>query len=74
MPARAVVYAAANTRIGHEGRRFTLQIDQPWAADDPLVKARPDLFSKQPTEIHTSATAAAVETATAAPGEKRRRG
>lgn len=42
-----------------------------WAADDPLVKARPGLFSNEPPTVRR--TAAPVEQATAAPGEKRRR-
>lgn len=69
MPARAIVYANTNTRVGHNGRRFTLTIDQPWDANDPLVKRFPALFSKQPTTVATSAPV--VEQATRAPGEKR---
>jgi len=70
MPARAVVYANVNTRIGFNGRRFTLKVDQPWEASDPLVKAHPSLFTKQPSNVQRS-TAGKVEQATAAPGEKR---
>jgi len=73
MPARAVVYSNTNTRLGFNGRRFTLTVDQPWDASDPLVKARPELFTKQPTVV-ASTVEPKVEQATRAPGEKRTRG
>ena len=43
--------------------------DQPWAADDPFVMARPDLFADLPSKVQR--TVPAVERATAVPGETR---
>lgn len=71
MPARAVVYANCNTRVGSAGGFYTLSVDQPWDANDPLVRQFPALFSKQPTKIATSRPV--VEQATKAPGETRGR-
>lgn len=43
-----------------------------WAADDPFVKARPDLFGAQPERIRRTIPAQPViEQASKAPGEKR---
>jgi len=71
MPAQAIVYANTTTRVGYAGRRFSLYVNQPWDATDPLVKQFPALFSKQPTNVATSTPT--VEQATRAPGEKRAR-
>lgn len=61
--------------VVHDGRRYHLGQDDAWPADDPLVKARPDLFSDDPTRTFTSSGArtapAEVETATRRPGERR---
>lgn len=53
-----------------DGTRVVTHIDQPWAADDPAVKARPDLFSDDP--LDPRGTRPIVEQATRAPGEVRR--
>ena len=48
--------------------------DEAWDADDPVVKARPDLFNDEPSIVRgVRKVEAQVETATAAPGEKRTR-
>ncbi|RBQ21608.1 hypothetical protein DP939_02545 [Spongiactinospora rosea] len=52
-----------------EGGRVHLLRDQPWDADDPFVKARPDLFAEHPQDPQR--TAPPVERATQAPGERR---
>lgn len=45
---------------------------EPWAAGDPFVKARPDLFADDPARIRRTIVAApVVEKATKVPGEKR---
>ena len=46
---------------------------EPWAAGDPFVKARPDLFGAQPERIRRTVPAAppVIEQASKAPGEKR---
>lgn len=71
MPARSLVYANCNTRVGFNNGFYLLTVDQPWEASDPLVKKFPHLFDKQPTEVRTSGVK--VEQATRAPGEKRAR-
>lgn len=57
----------------HEGGRVRLNPADTWAADDPFVKARPDLFSADPIVVahSTGFDPSAVERATRAPGEKR---
>jgi hypothetical protein len=45
---------------------------EPWLADDPFVKAKPELFGAQPHRIRRTTTAKPVETATKTPGEKRK--
>jgi hypothetical protein len=68
----ALVFANCTTWLanGH------LIQDEAWDADDPIVKARPDLFNDEPSVVRGVRKAPAeesVETATAAPGEKRTR-
>lgn len=68
----ALVFANCTTWIanGH------LIQDEAWDADDPVVKARPDLFNDEPSVVRGVRKAPVedgVETATAAPGEKRTR-
>lgn len=67
------VYANCEAVVYENGLRIQLVVDQIWEANDPLVKARPDLFSTEPRKVNrTSAPKAApVESASAAPGEKR---
>lgn len=63
------VYATATTIVGPG--RVRIYEGEVWAADDPVVKAHPDLFSDTPSKLRRTAPAP-VETASAAPGEKRR--
>lgn len=49
-----------------DGQRVRVVVDEAWDADDPVVKARPDLFTAAPSRVQTT-----VEQATQAPGEKR---
>lgn len=53
-----------------DGTRVVTHVDEPWAADDPAVKARPDLFADTP--LDPRGTRPIVEQATRAPGEVRR--
>lgn len=69
-------FSINNGVVRYDGRLIRMQINDPWAADDPFVKDRPDLFADQPTFLHRSATPGPlpdppVERATARPGEKR---
>ena len=50
-----------------KGKPHRLVLDHPWDADDPFVKAKPDLFRADPEHVQTS-----VEQTTANPGQKRR--
>ena len=72
----AFVKHSASTFV--DGKRIRLVKDEAWDAADPVVKARPDLFSGLPERLQSSVekparprAVAAVEAASAAPGEKR---
>lgn len=54
------------------GQIYRVVQDEPWVADDPFVKEHADLFDVRPHKVHSST--GLVEQATAAPGEKRKRG
>lgn len=71
----AYVYANSTVSVTNpNGVSFTLHRGEVWDADDPLVKHRPDLFSKVPVVARVSHGVGwrPVETATAAPGELRK--
>jgi hypothetical protein len=65
------VYALETCTVGFNGRVLNVTRGLPWRADDPFVKARPELFSRKPP-ITQSTVDAPVERATQVPGEKRR--
>jgi hypothetical protein len=67
------VYANTTTGVqGPDGNIWNLRENDPWDADDPLVKARPGLFSDDPVKVMRTVHAApVVEQATRAPGERR---
>lgn len=44
----ALVYANSTLTTEFEGRTVTLKTGEAWAADDPFVKARKDLFGDNP--------------------------
>lgn len=73
-----VVYASADAApAAPNGGTVQIRKGQHWAADDPVVKQYPDLFSSDPRwGMQYTAEPAGwddppVETATAAPGERR---
>jgi hypothetical protein len=72
-----VVYAKATVHAGAPGGTAGLvQKGSHWPADDPVVKANPDLFTADARyglhfSVEPSGYDAPVEQATAAPGEKR---
>jgi hypothetical protein len=64
-----MLVAKASAVIFRNGRRRVITKDKTiLSADDPLVQGREQLF--RPVQV-TRSTASAVETATAAPGERR---
>lgn len=65
------VYGATEAVTYHNGVRIVVHIDEPWAADDPAVKACPDLFRDEPLDPRGTVTPSLVEKATATPGDKR---
>lgn len=68
------VYARNQLVAYIDGARVALEIDDVWDADDPIVKARPDLFAAEPRKVHrTTQPGGEIETATTRPGEKRGR-
>lgn len=73
-----VKYATANTYVAMpDGSRVRLVKGSHWPADDPIVQSHPDLFSGDAryglmyTVEPDGYDAPVIETATAAPGEKR---
>lgn len=71
-------FAATTTSVRFGDAVVRLAQDDPWHADDPFVRARPDLFTDAPSRVFgvkgARAAAAPVEQATARPGEQRRVG
>ena len=71
-----VVYAMYGGQVvTPDGGRWNVQGGQHWPADDPVVLAKPDMFSPDARWGITYSAAPAdetpVEQATAGPGEKR---
>jgi hypothetical protein len=66
-------FANTSAMLGWKGQTIYLRADSVWRADDPFVKAHPDMFADTPQQLETSSGAEfrGVEQATAAPGEKR---
>lgn len=64
-------YATATTSVGYNGGIVRLTIGDAWFADDPFVRANPGFFAPTPPNVK-STVGRPVETASAAPGEKRR--
>jgi len=68
-----VVFATATT---YATETILVREGEPWAADDPLVINRPDLFTANPDRFVRRTVPPpvfpAVEQATAEPGEQRR--
>lgn len=71
----SIVYAVTTAAIPDISLGYTVRIGhgEPWAANDPFVKAHPDLFSSDcpPNAVRRTVAEALVETATKAPGERR---
>jgi len=61
------VYPNCEAVVNWQGSRVRINQTQAWRADDPFVKARPELFSPDPVRVSSSVP----ETATARPGETR---
>ena len=73
----AICYAQSTVSTTNAGGViYRLNVGEVWDDNDQLVKEHPNLFSKTPPRIRTSRgwvpPEAVIETATAAPGEKRR--
>lgn len=47
-------FANCDTTCMHNGRRVQLHENEPWDADDPFVKARPELFAAEPPNVRTT--------------------
>lgn len=70
----SIVYAVDTCTVvdPNTSLKCRLVLNQVWAADDPLVKSLPHLFSSDPQVIRrTTQQMAPIETATAVPGVKR---
>tara|TARA_R110000868_G_scaffold380056_1_gene646042 strand:+ start:790 stop:1005 length:216 start_codon:yes stop_codon:yes gene_type:complete len=68
-------FCSSSALVGWQGQTLHLRAGSVWRADDPFVKAHPDMFSDAPDVLESSSgvTYRPVEQATAAPGEKRAR-
>lgn len=66
-----LVFAASTCTVGFDGTPYRLTKDEAWEADHPLVLARPELFSEQPSKVVRAPRDEMVELAVAVPGEKR---
>lgn len=67
-----IVYAQSTcaTQNPATGLLVSLHANEPWDADDPFVRARPDLFTDSP-QLRRTVDGPVIESATKAPGEKR---
>jgi hypothetical protein len=67
------VYPTFTGVVRWQGGRVRLVADQAWRGDDPLVQARPELFTSDPMNPQGTVrdSGDVPETATAAPGEQR---
>lgn len=67
------VYPTFTGVVRWNGGRVRLVADQAWRGDDPLVQARPELFTTDPLNPQGTVrdSGDVPETATAAPGERR---
>ena len=52
--AKQLVYGATEAVAYHKGTRVVVHKDEPWDADDPIVKARPDLFGLDPEKVQST--------------------
>jgi len=71
------VYAAGTLSVRAEPEPVRLVAGEAWDADDPFVRAHPDLFTDAPLTVRRTVPARVerpVEQATRAPGEKRTTG
>lgn len=74
-----LVFARETGVLVVNGLPWRTEANQPWHADDPLVKAHPNAFSDRPLQIASteledrdpSSPRRSVEQATRAPGEVR---
>lgn len=67
------VFARTNCVVAWEGGQTSLVEGQVWDADAELVAARPDLFTEEPPKVHGRREGGRrIESATRAPGERRR--
>lgn len=63
-------FATCTTAVRHAGSIVRIQTGDAWWADDPFVKSHPNLFADQPVTVYGERRRI-VESASAAPGEKR---
>lgn len=69
-----ICYAKSSLSTGNPANGVIINMTEGevWAADDPFVLARPDLFTDSPPLIRRTAPAPApIEAASKAPGERR---
>ena len=65
------VISTCTTANPATGLLLRLSEGEAWAANDPFVVARPELFSTEPTRIRRTTAEVVIETATKTPGERK---
>lgn len=71
--ATAIVQVIETAATQYGGTEYVVIKGQTFDAKHPLVKGRPELFREVHADVPVPSGPAAVEQATAAPGEKRQR-
>jgi hypothetical protein len=67
------VFAQQTCMVNTDAGSFRLVAGEPWATDDPVVTARPDLFADTPAPPFPRRSVHVVERTTAEPGARRGR-
>jgi hypothetical protein len=67
----SIVVALNNATVGNGTRQpVVIRKGEAWAADDPIVKANPSLFTADAGKARTTVQREVVEQKTKAPGER----
>jgi hypothetical protein len=66
----SIVVALNDGTVAGASRPVVIRKGEAWAADDPIVKANPSLFTADPGKARTTVPREVVEQKTKAPGER----
>jgi hypothetical protein len=70
---QAIVFASMTCTTANPATGLLLRVTEgeTWAADDPFVIARPELFSPTPVRVRRTVEPSHIESATKRPGERK---